>query len=200
MLRGQYSLTLQAAAPEGEAEVYVELVDASSGEFLARTVLDGVRVLPRARLFATTPTRPLAKEFDRKIRLLGYDLAGGQGKLTMDVPQIAPGAELIVTAHWQAMAQMSTSYTVFAQVLDGSGRLVAQHDSLPQNGKAPTTAWVEGEAVPDEHVIPIPVDLPQGDYTVITGVYDATTGKRLSVEGGGDFVALAKLHLAVPSK
>jgi hypothetical protein len=50
--------------------------------------------------------------------------------------------------------------------------------------------------VSDEHAIKLPADLPSDEYTVIVGIYDAATGKRLAVAGGGDFVALESIGVA----
>ena len=146
---------------------------------------------------ASAPARPLVKKFDGKIRLLGFDVGSGARAFHDTLPEVAAGDTLVITAHWQAVTEMSTSYTVFAQVLNAAGRLVAQHDAPPQGGKAPTTAWVQDEVVADAHPIPIPTDLPEGEYVVIAGIYDAVTGKRLPVEGGGDFVVLTRLRLVL---
>jgi hypothetical protein len=94
------------------------------------------------------------------------------------------------------MAEMKSSYKVFAQVLDSSGRLVAQDDSVPNKGESPTTGWVVGEVIADEHRITLPDSLPDGDYSIITGLYDELSGERLQVAGGGDYVALTHLRLA----
>jgi len=52
--------------------------------------------------------------------------------------------------------------------------------------------WSPGEAIADTFVLPLPeTGLPPGHYRLITGFYDITTGQRLPVSGGGDFVALA---------
>ena len=194
-LRGKYTLTLEASVPEGEADLRIELLDAASGQSLARLSLDKVRILPRTRTFASVPSRSLVKTFEDRIRLTGYDLAVGERQFADQVPQAKAGDVLSVALHWQAVSEMSVNYTVFAQVLNASGRLVAQDDSPPQQGKAPTTAWVRDEVVVDRHDVRLPADIPPGDYTIITGIYDAATGKRLAVQGGGDFVAISALKV-----
>ncbi|MDO8672734.1 MAG: hypothetical protein Q7O66_15085, partial [Dehalococcoidia bacterium] len=84
------------------------------------------------------------------------------------------------------------------QLLNSAGQLVAQNDSPPQAGEAPTTSWVPGEVVIDEHRLSIPATLPDGEYTVIAGVYDATTGKRLSTEKF-DYIVLTRLLVSSKS-
>ncbi|MGB3717605.1 MAG: hypothetical protein WA996_24525, partial [Candidatus Promineifilaceae bacterium] len=50
----------------------------------------------------------------------------------------------------------------------------------------PTTGWIEGEYIIDEHVLAIPADLPPGDYLLLIGLYDAENLQRLNTEFGQD--------------
>ncbi|MBI2864146.1 MAG: hypothetical protein HYX94_06240 [Chloroflexi bacterium] len=191
-LRGKHTFTLPPGAPEGEAGLRVTLNNAGGGEPLGHVGIGKVRILPRTRIFSATPSRPLGVDFEDRARLLGYDLAGDAGLGGGETPRLAPSSLLTVTLYWQDIREMQTGYTVFVQVLNSAGRLVAQNDSPPKGGEAPTTAWVRGEVVIDDHHIAIPAELPDGIYTIIAGLYDATTGKRLSLEGG-DYIALTRL-------
>ena len=76
---------------------------------------------------------------------------------------------------------MEKSYTVFTHLLDAHSQLWGQKDNLPFNGNYPTTDWWEGEVVVDEYEIPVRTDAPAGEYRIEIGMYDATTGERLSV-------------------
>src|SRR5215207_3027079 len=55
----------------------------------------------------------------------------------------ADGTGFPVTLVWQAEGATATSYTVFAQLLDSDGQLIAQSDSIPAGGARPTTGWRE---------------------------------------------------------
>jgi len=79
---------------------------------------------------------------------------------------------------------------VFVHLLDAEGRIVAQHDSQPQDGAYPTSVWDAGEVVADEHVLDLPVDLPAGHYRLRVGWYLPGSGDRLPVVGDGDSVEL----------
>ena len=79
----------------------------------------------------------------------------------------------MVTLYWQAQVEMDVPYTVFVHLLGPDGRVVAGHDSEPQNGTRPTTGWVPGEYITDPHAVLIPTDLAPGDYVVEVGLYDA---------------------------
>ena len=194
--RGQYDILLPPEIAEGRARILLHLYDAATGQVVGSVDIAEVLVLPRARVFSASPGVSLVREFEGKVKLLGYDIAAGQEKFSGSILVVAPPGGVEVTVYWQAMAEMKSSYKVFAQVLDSSGRLVAQDDSVPNKGESPTTGWVVGEVIADEHRITLPDSLPDGDYSIITGLYDELSGERLQVAGGGDYVALTHLRLA----
>jgi len=126
------------------------------------------------------------------VKLLGYDLAPAQ---------VSPGETLFLTLYWRALGATDTSYTVFVHLLDEQGDIVAQRDSVPGQGTLPTTSWVEGEVILDAYEIPVSSDVPPGTYTIIVGMYDASTAERLPMfdSGGrflGDHVEVSEVSLA----
>jgi hypothetical protein len=72
---------------------------------------------------------------------------------------------------------MAQDYTVFIHLVDETGQPVAQIDR-PPDGR-PTDDWQPGEMIMDSFTIPLPPDLPDGDYTWITGFYYLPTLERL---------------------
>jgi hypothetical protein len=94
-------------------------------------------------------------------------------------PSLNPGDELRVALYWRAEAKPEQDYTVFVHVLNSDGELVAQHDSMPQDGTWPTTQWPAGSLIIDTHVVPLPADLLPGTYHVKVGLYTWQTGERL---------------------
>ncbi|HBY96019.1 MAG TPA: hypothetical protein DEP84_19035, partial [Chloroflexi bacterium] len=78
---------------------------------------------------------------------------------------------------------------------DPTGRLIVGRDSEPQNGYAPTAGWSPGEPVLDRHALLAPSVL--GVYRVITGLYDPSTGRRLSATGT-DFIELGRVRVVPP--
>jgi hypothetical protein len=116
----------------------------------------------------------------------------------MNGDAFAGGEVLALRLVWQTRAPLQDSYTVFVQLLDEAGQLVAQRDSPPQDGFAPTTRWPVGTPIEDRHALHL-VDrqgapLPLGDYRLIVGLYDPITGQRLPTREG-DFITLARLRL-----
>jgi hypothetical protein len=99
-----------------------------------------------------------------------------------------------VRLNWQSLAPFDRGQTVFVQVLAPGPRLVAQQDAPPLGGKLPTTFWLPGDGIADEYVVPLPADLPPGEYDVAVGMYDPASGTRLGVDQAGcgrtDYVLL----------
>jgi len=127
---------------------------------------------------------------------VGANFAGKATLLGYEANPAATGAELPVTLYWRAEAPMGADYTVFVHLLDAAGNVVAQGDSPPRGGRYPTHWWEPGEVIADEHVIPLPADLPPGEYRVRAGLYRPDTGERLPLVGAaGDAVELGPFHL-----
>jgi hypothetical protein len=135
---------------------------------------DGV---PYAWLYPTLgpDTRP---EHTREIQLgdqfrfSGYDLRQDEG---------APGDELPIVLYWQATEAVTDDLSIFVHLLDPTGQLVWQDDGAADHGDRPTWSWEPGESIVDPHTVVLPADLPEGDYALVTGLYDWRTGERLQV-------------------
>ena len=93
-----------------------------------------------------------------------------------------PGGTLRLNLLWRSVAEVNTSYKVFVHVVNASGEIVAQHDSVPAQGALPTDVWVPGEYVKDLHPIVLPADLAPGTYTLRLGLYDPRSGQRVPVK------------------
>jgi hypothetical protein len=114
----------------------------------------------------------------RVIRLAANPLAmantaGGEIHLLradFSPPQV--GADLDLVLYWQAATAMGEQYTVFTQVLNAAGQVVAQQDNPPVNGQAPTDTWTPGMVVRDPYRLLLPAELTPGDYRLIFGMYN----------------------------
>lgn len=103
-----------------------------------------------------------------------------------------PDAPFAVTLVWHAEQTPSADYQVFIHLLDSGGKLVAQTDGQPGNWTRPTGGWQPGETIIDPHALWVP-DLAPGDYTLIGGLYEPATGKRLLTAGGENSVVLGRV-------
>jgi hypothetical protein len=111
---------------------------------------------------------------------------------TVTPGSLAPGDTITVTLVWRAEAETRTSYRVFLHLLDPSGKLIAQSDSVPANWTRPTTGWLPGEYVTDAHTLAIPPDAPNGNYTLFAGLY-VPDGERLTTPDGDDAILLTTI-------
>jgi 4-amino-4-deoxy-L-arabinose transferase-like glycosyltransferase len=162
----------------------LEAADASSGQIVAPPVVGRIRVAPLQPLHVA-PQRATQADFDPAV-LIGFDAPD----------QARPGELLLLRLYWRAVAALPRDYTVFVHLLDGTGRLVAQADSEPRNGAYPTSAWVAGDVIPDDHVLSLPADLVPGDYTLSVGLYLAPDGPRRPLTSqSGDAFALGTLRV-----
>lgn len=216
-IRDLVNVVLPASTPPGETAVHVQLSwqrpDGSTlavrrwtlplGDTLA---LDSLAVVEKEdRLFEPPPiAHPLTINFADKARLLGYQVETGsvrQSKIRLSTATCQPNCQVALTLYWQGVSEMAALYSVFLHLVNQEGELVAQQDKLPGlREKQPTTGWLPGEVVIDPITLPLPPDLPPGQYRLRLGLYEPLTGHRLPVfdEAGqvsGDFIELAPVSV-----
>lgn len=115
--------------------------------------------------------------------------------------RVEPGSgSVLVELRWTADSRPEVDYQVFTHLVEGGGRLIAQHDGPPAEGDCRATLWGPGLVVVDRHPIALPAGLPPGSYEVRVGLYDLRTVQRLPVTaaGGGEVgpdYALVRLQL-----
>jgi 4-amino-4-deoxy-L-arabinose transferase-like glycosyltransferase len=120
---------------------------------------------------------PLEPFFGPSIHLRGYEVdASAEGREP-------PENTLLLHLRWSATAPITTDYTLFIHVLKGAGERVAQGDVPPAGSNSPTGSWQVGQEHAYTHTIPLPPDLPPGDYRIALGLYDPRTLERLPVRG-----------------
>jgi hypothetical protein len=118
---------------------------------------------------------------------------------------VAPSARDAMTATvslaWQLDAAAPLDYSLFLQLFNAQGDKVAQLDTQPRDsfGPLPMSAWLLGDTVSGRYELPLPADLPAGDYALILGVYDWRAGQNLPATGAdvlpGDVVQIGVLRV-----
>lgn len=108
--------------------------------------------------------------FEDGIALVGY-------ALTQRL--VSAGDQLTLALYWQGRHQPTQNYKVFVHLVGPDNIRIAQHDSEPNNGAAPTAAWQAGQIVLDEHPLIIAATAPPGAYYLLVGLYQGDTGRRL---------------------
>jgi mannosyltransferase len=163
--RGRVTFRVPIESQPGPARLMAWLVDAL-GEPVGGAVFPAqLEVLTSDRVFQV-PQVAYRREANlgNQVTLVGADLAPDA---------VSRGESLDVTLVWQARTATDVPYTVFVHLLTADGQFVAGHDSQPVGGNRPTIVWVPGEVVVDTHTLAVPADLPEGEYVVEVGMYDA---------------------------
>jgi hypothetical protein len=119
--------------------------------------------------------KPVA-EFDGGLRLLAARAQPAAGALNVDL-------------RWQAGTQPGMDYTVFVHLLSPDGRVLAQHDSYPLEGRYPTSQWSPGEQVFDTVVMPLKEAVSPGDR-VVAGIYVLPDARPVPTTTGEAFAAV----------
>jgi len=184
-------------APPGRYLLEVGIYSPGSGDRLAvldeggkaiddRIILDYIEIGEEE---VARPQHPAEADFGGEIMLVGYDFDGPERRLSVE-----PGQAIPVTLYWQALASMDRDYTVFVHLLDKEGRIWGQKDSQPLDDFYPTSFWDVGDLIEDGYELTVEPNAPEGNYTLVAGLYFLPTGERLPLlNGEGDMVVLGKV-------
>ncbi|HEX7594365.1 MAG TPA: hypothetical protein VF429_09360, partial [Anaerolineae bacterium] len=105
--------------------------------------------------------------------LLGYRVREATGG-----PQFTAGASFTVVLYWRASQPIAQDFNVLVQLVDASGRVVAQQDGAPAEGNYPTSQWRDGDLIVDAHELK--VDAAPGAYTLVAGMDGIATSAPLT--------------------
>jgi len=108
-----------------------------------------------------------------------------------------PGTALPVVLYWQADDVVAKSYTVFTQLFDQAGTLVAQQDNLPVRGLAPTNLWEPGIVIRDPYLLALPAT--PGTYRLLVGLYDESGTRAILHPASGGQVDALEIPVIVPA-
>jgi len=130
---------------------------------------------PGATVPTAEPENVVNVSLGDQIELLGYDISIENQK----------SKTVKLTLVWQALRQPDSDYTIFLHLRNTAGETVAQRDQPPTGGGYPTSLWDAGETIKDEISVPLePLEgVPPGNYDVVVGLYNFTSGVRLPVAG-----------------
>ncbi|MBN2006631.1 MAG: hypothetical protein JXA21_24980 [Anaerolineae bacterium] len=128
-----------------------------------------------ARL-AAAPATTLDVQFGDVARLLDVEVTPAQ---------ILPGEPVWVRVTWLPLQQTARPYAVYVHLIDAAGVSLAQRDTWPGLGRAPTTSWRSGRAFVDIYR----VDVSESVYApnqvrVRLGLYEAEWGRLPLLQNG----------------
>lgn len=140
------------------------------------------------------PQENIDAQFGEIVCLKGYDISASE---------VTPGQTITVQLYWQPLAQPTENYSVFLHLIPADDyTILSQVDGAPGTPDRPTQLWNE----PSETIIsqpfelPIPADLPPGQYRIGVGLYNYETFIRLPVtdeagRGMGDWLLLVDVTI-----
>jgi hypothetical protein len=189
LVRAPRTPVAPAGAVTTRAALYLPLVMVAPNPWptVDRALLALVQVQQPEHLFiAPDLAHPLSVTLGDNARLVGYQTALSRGALD-------------ITLAWRALGATDSRRKVFVHLLNASEQVVAQHDGEPAGDLRPTSDWVAGEYIVDQHRVNL-ANVPPGDYRVEVGMYDLASGDRLplfvrGVEQTGDRVILTTVHV-----
>jgi hypothetical protein len=152
-----------------------------------------VRLLDPAH--GSEPPQPFSAQLGETIRLVGYSLAEEQGRILPNNNLTSPTFNLVL--YWQSTGSIPVDYTVFTQLVAPNGEVWAQWDNPPQAGRYPTSAWLENDDVIDRYSLTLRDGAPAGEYQLLVGMYNPTTGERIPVIVAGQTRADRAVPLAI---
>ncbi len=167
--------------PITQAEVTLYTLENNTWARLSTFQRTGRKTYQAVTPAATQPQHPYRRaQFWNIIHLEGVDLPA---------TSLKPGQNLPFSLYWQTTAPLTVDLKTFAHLLDEQGQLVAQLDWTPQDrlGYLPTTAWRPNRSVVDSQIIPLPDNIPPGQYRLVVGWYYPVTGDRLPLTAGDPF-------------
>jgi 4-amino-4-deoxy-L-arabinose transferase-like glycosyltransferase len=148
-------------------------VTGQNGQPLGDYVQIGLFYLTNQQSDFRQPLNISSVKLGNRINLLGYSIQ--QSKSDQST-----GETVTVKLHWQADSDIAEDYTIFVHLLDDDDRWVAGHDSPPLAGLYPTFQWQPQEIVVTELSLSLPSDFLDGDYSLVTGMYNPADGQRLT--------------------
>jgi hypothetical protein len=191
LVRDAYTLPLTGAPKPSGYYITVGVLDAETGGDLR--LLDAPDETIVASALGTVKVPPVAAG------LTGDAIARFGGAIELEGAQVPVqarvGTPVTITLNWRSLTAVTTDYTVFIHLLDADGELADTGDGPPCAGLYPTSFWSPGERIVDDHQWQ--ANVAPGEYQVLCGLYQGSTGERLPASGSGvnqdQALALGKL-------
>ena len=112
---------------------------------------------------------------------------------------LSPGESIVFRPYWQAEAPTSAPLHVFNHLIDSAGEIAAQIDGIPLwDVRRSTTTWDDPEEVllGRNFILSLPLELPSGVYSLVSGFYDPVTGQRLTAIDGSDHATISDIMVS----
>lgn len=127
---------------------------------------------------------PFRLRFGQQIELVG-------GRVVPLELLLSTERVVTVSLYWRAVEPIEQNYVLFVHFTDATGWVCAQRDTESGWGFYPTPAWPVGPLIEDMRSLPLPADLPPGEYRVRVGWYSLPDVQRLPVIQDGEVIGNA---------
>ena len=107
---------------------------------------------------------------------------------------LTPGEDMTLLLTWQPDGPPATPHHFGVYLLDAAGNVVAQHDGPGFD----SVQWRAGDQFVTFHPLPIPADLPGGQYRPAVALYSWPDVVRAPLTGGGDTFYLQEQTYPAP--
>jgi hypothetical protein len=148
---------------------------------------------------------PLQVNFDDQLILMGVDLRSSPAvEESPDAYTVRADGLLELALYWRALRPLDADYSIAAHLVDDQDRRYGQKDSQHPAGY-PTSRWETDTYARDLHRLAVWPGTPPGEYTLLIGVYDVTTGRSLDVRDArgvplGTTYPLASVQVIHPTR
>jgi 4-amino-4-deoxy-L-arabinose transferase-like glycosyltransferase len=148
-------------------------------------------------LFLYADGEPVAQavhaRFGESLELEGASISAG--------PLEAAWGVVAVDLSWQLLKPISDKLLVGLRLMDETGHIWEQRDSIPLGGRVDFSDWAPNELHTDRHGMLIPAGTPPAEYRVVLQVYrkgDLAVLPASFPGGGGGEVPLATIEVVRP--
>ncbi|MBX7254059.1 MAG: hypothetical protein K1X50_18925, partial [Candidatus Promineofilum sp.] len=101
--------------------------------------------------------------------------------------QPTPGRDLTLALTWEALARPAAAYHFGAYLLDANNQVIAQHDGPGFD----SAQWRAGDRFVTFQPLPVPADLPPGNYRAAVALYTWPDIVRVPLADGTDLATVA---------
>ena len=104
----------------------------------------------------------------------------------LDQESYTAGETAVLTLRWHARRRTEAYPTLFIHLVNQADEIVAQRDAPPVLGSYPVALWQPTLVITDIHPLPLPPDLPAGEYQLLLGWYNPHDFARWTADGHPD--------------
>ena len=136
-----------------------------------------------------TKNPPLVELQEVDLNTVSYSWDGGIILSRLGVGTSVETGKLQVAFEWDSAEKIGRNLKLFIHMLDSTGGIIAQSDSVPLQGRWPTTVW--DTPFIDLHEVILPQSAENGTYDLRIGFYDEAGQLPLSVDSAESFILLS---------